>query len=156
MSCREVQRAAASVRRRVPGDSCRVPGEIDLTGIVSSIRLGSGRTFFATLELPLALLLSAGSDQVAPCGHRVCSRSDGRDFCVYSAIKAARRMRQIDGHAPDERGARNGNEYALTVEQIAQLVGVSTRSIEQSLKSALRKLKEDPRAAAIVRALLGT
>jgi hypothetical protein len=54
-------------------------------------------------------------------------------------------MRQLDGQAPDERGNRNGKEYTLTVEAIAGLVGVSTRSIEQSLKSALEKLKDDPR-----------
>lgn len=154
-SCREVQRLAASARRRVTGDSCRVPGEFDMSGLVSSIRLGSGRTFFATLELPLALLLGAGSERVAPCGHRVCSRNDGREFCVYQAIKSARRMRQLDGRAPDERGARNGNEYALTVEQIAQMVGVTPRSIEQSLKSALDKLRNEPQAADMLRALFG-
>lgn len=154
MSCREVHRAACRV---VPGSSSVVPGKWEISSLVSAIRPGRDRTLLVTLELPLALLLhiTESGERTAACGHRLCSRDDGRAFCVYQAIRAARQLRQLDGRVPDERGDRNGVEYALTVEQIAQLVGVSTRSIEQSLKKALERLRDTPHAEALMRAVLG-
>lgn len=140
---------------RVTGDGNRVTG-VDVDGAISSIRPGSASTLLITVEVPRSLLLSAVEVDVepAPCGHRVCARDDGRSFCVIEAIRNANHLPQLDGAAPADRGARNGNEYALTVEQIAQLVGVSTRAIEQSLASALRKLA-DTKAGEYLRRLIG-
>ena len=154
--CSACRLARKARRQGVESDASGVVREFDTDGLLSSVRPGPDRTVFVTLQLPRVLFAEAvgTGEHVAPCGHRVCSRDDGRTFCVLDAIRSARGLRQLDGRAPDERGARNGHEYALTVEQIAQLVGVTPRAIEQSLKKALDKLRDDPRADTLVRALL--
>lgn len=153
-------RAANWGRRRSVTGACPSvtgdQGDLDLDGTIAAIRTGDERSLLITLEVPRSLLLSAVEVDLAPapCGHRVCARDDGRSFCVVEAIRNARHLPQMDGAAPADRGARNGNEYALTVEQIAQLVGVSTRAVEQSLASALRKLA-DTKAGEYLRRLVG-
>lgn len=91
----------------------------------------------------------------APCGHAICAVPVGDSaFCVFVSIANAHTQKQSDGHAPAERGNKlQGVEYVQTIERIAQLMDVSTRSVEIWVASALKKLRLVPEAAGLLRSL---
>jgi hypothetical protein len=94
------------------------------------------------------------------CQHLVCNRDDstpqygGSRFCIVGAIKRAREATQLDGELPAERGNKTaGVEYTMTIEAIAGHLGLSVRSVEKTLHSALAKLRADPRATELLHQL---
>lgn len=93
----------------------------------------------------------------APCGHAICAVPVGDTaFCVFASIANARAQKQSDGAVPAERGNKlPGVEYTQTIERIAHLMDVSTRSVEIWVASALKKLRLIPEAAELLRSLPG-
>lgn len=137
--CRRLQR-----ERRVTGNERRVTGKIH-HDLAAGIMLALSQ---------LAQMRARGIADLVPaqCGHAVCAVPAGEQaFCLFAAIASARTQRQADGSPPDERGSKlPGVEYVLTIERIAMLMGVSTRSVEIWIARALRALRSLPEAKALL------